>query len=96
MLLRRRRQPVVASGAACQMAHALFDTVAVDLLAGPDGPQRQELINQAIRLSVAYMPLKTSIHGIETLLSHAHVVNYRPHPFMRDWFRFVDIDPPAA
>ncbi|HEY2274250.1 MAG TPA: DNA topoisomerase I, partial [Steroidobacteraceae bacterium] len=25
---------------ASQMAHALFDTVAVDLLAGPDGPQR--------------------------------------------------------
>jgi DNA topoisomerase-1 len=25
---------------ACQMAHALFDTVAVDMLAGPDGPER--------------------------------------------------------
>ena len=28
---------------ACQMAHALFDTVAVDMLAGPDGPQRHLL-----------------------------------------------------
>ena len=28
---------------ACQMAHALFDTVAVDMLAGPDGPQRHVL-----------------------------------------------------
>src|SRR5579863_2358482 len=28
---------------ACQMAHALFDTVAVDILAGPDGPQRHVL-----------------------------------------------------
>ena len=25
---------------ACQMAHAVFDTVAVDMLAGPDGPSR--------------------------------------------------------
>jgi DNA topoisomerase-1 len=25
---------------ACQMTHAVFDTVAIDLLAGPDGPQR--------------------------------------------------------
>ena len=25
---------------ACQMAHAVFDTVAVDMLAGPDGPKR--------------------------------------------------------
>jgi len=28
---------------ACQMAHAVFDTVAVDMLAGPDGPQRHLL-----------------------------------------------------
>jgi DNA topoisomerase-1 len=28
---------------ACQMSHALFDTVAVDMLAGPDGPQRHVL-----------------------------------------------------
>ncbi len=28
---------------ACQMAHAVFDTVAVDMLAGPDGPQRHVL-----------------------------------------------------
>ncbi len=28
---------------ACQMAHAVFDTVAVDLLAGADGPQRHML-----------------------------------------------------
>ena len=28
---------------ACQMSHAVFDTVAVDLLAGPDGPQRHVL-----------------------------------------------------
>jgi len=28
---------------ACQMAHAVFDTVAVDMLAGPDGPTRHML-----------------------------------------------------
>src|SRR5262249_61118744 len=28
---------------ASQMSHAVFDTVAVDLLAGPDGPQRHLL-----------------------------------------------------
>ena len=28
---------------ACQMAHAVFDTVAVDMRAGPDGPQRHVL-----------------------------------------------------
>jgi len=28
---------------ACQMAHAVFDTVAVDMLAGPEGPERHVL-----------------------------------------------------
>ena len=28
---------------ACQMSHAVFDTVAVDMVAGPDGPQRHVL-----------------------------------------------------
>ncbi len=28
---------------ACQMSHAVYDTVAVDMLAGPDGPQRHVL-----------------------------------------------------
>jgi len=28
---------------ACQMSHAVFDTVAVDMLAGPDGPERHVL-----------------------------------------------------
>jgi DNA topoisomerase-1 len=28
---------------ACQMAHAVFDTVAIDMLAGPDGPERNLL-----------------------------------------------------
>ena len=28
---------------ACQMSHALYDTVAVDMLAGHDGPQRHVL-----------------------------------------------------
>jgi DNA topoisomerase I len=28
---------------ACQMAHAVFDTVAVDMVAGPDGPERHLL-----------------------------------------------------
>src|SRR5262249_59669166 len=28
---------------ASQMSHAVFDTVAVDMLAGPDGPERHQL-----------------------------------------------------
>ncbi|HYL01145.1 MAG TPA: DNA topoisomerase I [Steroidobacteraceae bacterium] len=41
---------------ASQMAHALFDTVAVDLLAGPDGPQRHLLrANGSTLVKAGYM-----------------------------------------
>lgn len=62
----------------------------------PDGPERDAVIQQALRLSLAYLPLKTTTHPVETTMSHAHVLNYRPHPFIRDWWRFVDIDAAAA
>jgi ABC-type transport system substrate-binding protein len=62
----------------------------------PDGPERDAVIQQAVRLSLAYLPLKTTTHPVETFLSHSHVLNYRPHPYMRDWWRFVDIDATPA
>ena len=41
---------------ACQMAHAVFDTVAVDMLAGSDGPQRHMLrANGSTLVSPGYM-----------------------------------------
>src|SRR5579862_8027145 len=41
---------------ASQMSHALFDTVAVDLLAGPDGPQRHLLrANGSTLVKAGYM-----------------------------------------
>ena len=41
---------------ACQMSHAVFDTVAVDMLAGPDGPQRHVLrANGSTLVAPGYM-----------------------------------------
>jgi ABC-type transport system substrate-binding protein len=63
----------------------------------PDGPERDALIAQALKLSVAYMPLKATGYAMETWLTHPQVRGYVPHPFMRDYWRFIDLDaPPAA
>ncbi|MBM4216390.1 MAG: DNA topoisomerase I [Gammaproteobacteria bacterium] len=41
---------------ACQMTHAVFDTAAIDLLAGPDGPQRHLLrANGSTLLKAGFM-----------------------------------------
>ncbi|WP_326534727.1 ABC transporter substrate-binding protein [Pseudorhodoferax sp.] len=58
----------------------------------PDGPERDALMQQALRLSVAYMPYKATAHPIDSWLTHRHVVGYAPHPFMRDYWRYLDID----
>ena len=81
-----------------QANHARFDLPAFNRLyeeqnVMPDGPAREALIRQMKILSVAYMPYKFTAHRVATDLMHAGVVGYRRHPFLRDFFRYVDVDP---
>ncbi len=62
----------------------------------PDGPERFALVQQALKLGVAYMPMKATTHPINSWLTHAGVVGYVPHPFIRDYWRYIDIEPGAA
>ncbi len=62
----------------------------------PDGPERDALIQQGLKIGIAYMPYKASGHDINTWLMQGRVVGYVPHPFMRDFWRYVDLEPAAA
>ena len=57
----------------------------------PDGAERDAVIHQVLKLSLAYMPIKATSHPVETFLSQPHVLNYSPHPFMRDFWRYIDV-----
>jgi ABC-type transport system substrate-binding protein len=59
----------------------------------PDGPERQALIEQAKKIMVAYMPYKAGAHRIATDLMHPWVFGFTRHPFQRELFKFVDVDP---
>jgi len=61
----------------------------------PDGPERDALIQQGLKLGVTYMPYKASGHDINTWLMQPRVQGYVPHPFMRDFWRHVDVALPA-
>jgi ABC-type transport system substrate-binding protein len=81
-----------------QANHARFDLPEFNRLYEaqrvlPDGPEREALIRQAKLLAVAYMPYKVTGHRVATDLLHASVVGYRRHPFLRDFFRYVDVEP---
>jgi ABC-type transport system substrate-binding protein len=83
-----------------QSNHARFGHPEVDALherqrTMPDGPERDKLIHDALRLSLAYMPLKATAHPIENWVAHGHVQGFRPHPFIRDYWRFIDVNAPA-
>jgi ABC-type transport system substrate-binding protein len=80
-----------------QANHARFDLPEFNALYQqqlvlPDGPERDALIERAKLLGVAYMPYKLVGHRIATDMMHPWVVGYRRHPFMRDFWRYVDID----
>jgi len=81
-----------------QANHARFHLPAFDelyrrLFVLPDGPERDALFAEAKKLLIAYMPYKVTSHRIATDLMHPWVIGYRRHPFLRDWWRYVDVDP---
>lgn len=80
-----------------QANHARFDMDAFNRVYReqrtlPDGPQREQLFREAKRLFVAYAPYKFVGHRIETAVTHPWVIGYRRHPFMRDFWKYVDIE----
>ncbi len=81
--------------------HARFNHPEVNALhekqrAMPDGPERFELVQKALKIAVAYMPMKATAHPVNSWMSHDGVVGYVPHPFIRDYWRYMDMEPAAA
>lgn len=82
-----------------QANHARFDLPAFNALYErivnlPDGPEREALMREAKALTVAYMPYKVTSHRIATDLMHRQVQGFKRHPFMREWWRYIDIAQP--
>ncbi len=84
-----------------QSNHARFDLPAFNALnlqqrVMPDGPERAALVQQALKLSLVYMPIKATAHPINSWLTYPHVQGFVPHPFIRDYWRVMDVTPAAA
>jgi ABC-type transport system substrate-binding protein len=58
----------------------------------PNGPERQAAMDEAKKLMVAYMPYKLHVHRIFTDLAQPWVVGYQRNVFVRQFFKYVDID----
>ncbi len=81
-----------------QSNHARFDLPAYNALYErqrrlPDGPERLALMTEAQKLVVAYMPLKLHVHRVFTDLAHPWVRGYHRNIFVREFYKYVDVDP---
>ncbi|MBS1133627.1 MAG: putative binding protein component of transporter [Burkholderiaceae bacterium] len=81
-----------------QANHARFDLPVFNRLYQqqrvlPDGPQRAAVMEEAKKLMIAYMPYKVHVHRYFTDLAHPWVVGARRNIFVRDFWKYVDIDP---
>ncbi len=83
-----------------QANHSRFDLPAFNALylkqsKMPDGLERQAVMEEASKLMIAYVPYKISGHRVATDLMHPWVQGYRRNPFIREFYKFVDIDAEA-
>jgi ABC-type transport system substrate-binding protein len=80
-----------------QANHARFDLPEYNRLfqlqrSLPDGRERLQVMKRMEEILVAYMPYKAHIHRIWTDLAHPWVVGYHRNVFVREFWRYVDID----
>ena len=59
----------------------------------PDGPERNAIYREMNRLFLVYAPWRLGTHRVLTDLSHPWAIGYYRHPVMRQFWKFVDIDP---
>ncbi len=83
-----------------QANHARLDLPAFDRLyerqrGMPDGPERKAVMVEAARLMVAYMPYKVHVHRIFTDLAQPWVLGYHRNIFVREFWKYVDVDAEA-
>ena len=80
-----------------QSNHARFDLPEYNRLfqvqrSLPDGPERLEVMKRMKEIMVAYMPYKAHVHRIWTDLAQPWVLGYHRNVFLREYWRYVDID----
>ena len=59
----------------------------------PHGPERDALFDRMNRIFSAYAPLRPIVHRIGTSLWHPWVYGYQRHPVLREFWKFIDLDP---
>jgi ABC-type transport system substrate-binding protein len=73
-----------------------MNAVIAQLLALPDGPERERWFHEAKRLTAVWMPYKLRTHPVLVTLMQPALVGYRRPLFWSGWFDVVDVERAAA
>ena len=90
--LARLYGPQSGSQNLARFKNAEFDRIYERMQVIADGPERDELFDQAKRIAVAYMPYKITVHRFNNDLLQPWVIGYRRPVFWNEWWQHVDID----
>ena len=90
--LARLYGPQSGSQNLARFKNAEFDKIYERMQVIADGPERDELFDQAKRIAVAYMPYKITVHRFNNDLLQPWVIGYRRPVFWNEWWQHVDID----
>ena len=84
--------PGKGEGNLSRFENAEFDRLYQKQQLMADGPERLAIMQQLVKIMVAYMPYKFSTHRIRTDMIQPWLIGYRRHPTSRGFWRYVDID----
>ena len=84
--------PGKGEGNLSRFENAEFDRLYQKQQLMADGPERLAIMQQLVKIMVAYMPYKFSTHSIRTDMIQPWLIGYRRHPTSRGFWRYVDID----
>jgi ABC-type transport system substrate-binding protein len=71
---------------------ARFDEIYRRLQSLPDGPERLELLREALRIVTAYAPQKYNVHRIVTYLMQPWLQGFRAPMYGNQFWQWVDIE----
>ncbi len=84
--------PGKGEGNLARFENAEFDKLYRQQQLLPDGPERLAIMQQLVKIMVAYMPYKFATHRLRTDMMQPWLLGYRRHPISRDFWKYVDID----
>jgi ABC-type transport system substrate-binding protein len=88
----RYHGPQAAGQNLARFKNAEFDAIYDRMQTMPNGPERDALFVELKKIAVAYMPYRSTVHGISTDMWHPWVIGFRRPQFWQEWWHMVDLD----